>query len=143
MLISLENTPSTQQSTQKKTTPNPQGMLPFFNLNLGASRPDQVPMDNTSMEAFAAAIAGVVNKTSVSTPAKSNTKPSVENTNKSLEISEPELPKSIEMGIAAGGKMKQKIYKDTYGIDSWDLDLSGRIYIHIGKILFTLLLSRL
>lgn len=27
---------------------------------------------------------------------------------------------SIDMGLAAGGQMTQKIYPDTYGIDSWD-----------------------
>eukprot|EP01027_Heterolobosea_sp_BB2_P002515 GEZU01003776.1.p1 GENE.GEZU01003776.1~~GEZU01003776.1.p1 ORF type:complete len:224 (+),score=72.16 GEZU01003776.1:888-1559(+) len=38
---------------------------------------------------------------------------------------------SAEMGLAAGGQMKQKIYTDRYGIDAWDQTSSGRIYIHI------------
>jgi hypothetical protein len=36
-----------------------------------------------------------------------------------------------EMGLAAGGKMKQKIYPDPHGIDSWDQDTFGRLYVHI------------
>ena len=36
-----------------------------------------------------------------------------------------------EMGIAAGGKLTQKIYPDSYGIDTWDEQNSGRVYVHI------------
>jgi len=36
-----------------------------------------------------------------------------------------------EMGLAAGGKMKQSIYPDDYGIDTWDESNYGRVYIHI------------
>lgn len=36
-----------------------------------------------------------------------------------------------EMGLAAGGKMKQEIYPDEYGIDTWDEENYGRVYIHI------------
>jgi hypothetical protein len=36
-----------------------------------------------------------------------------------------------EMGLAAGGKMKQKIYPDPHGIDTWDPSNYGRVYIHI------------
>jgi hypothetical protein len=36
-----------------------------------------------------------------------------------------------EMGIAAGGKMKQKIYPDKYGVDTWDESNYGRVYVHI------------
>jgi len=35
------------------------------------------------------------------------------------------------MGIAAGGKMKQKIYKDKYGRQWWDEERAARCYIHI------------
>lgn len=41
------------------------------------------------------------------------------------------LPKAAEMGLAAGGKMRQKIYPDKYGIDVWDKDTSGKVYVHI------------
>lgn len=35
------------------------------------------------------------------------------------------------MGVAAGGKMKQKIYPDPHGIDTWDEENYGRVYVHI------------
>lgn len=36
-----------------------------------------------------------------------------------------------EMGLAAGGKMKQKIYPDPHGLDIWDENNCGRVYVHI------------
>ncbi|ADG82854.1 hypothetical protein [Thermincola potens] len=36
-----------------------------------------------------------------------------------------------EMGLAAGGKMKQSIYPDEYGIETWDQANYGRVYVHI------------
>src|SRR5687768_15269150 len=38
---------------------------------------------------------------------------------------------SAEMGLAAGGKMRQKIYPDPHGIDTWDPENHGRVYVHI------------
>ena len=38
-----------------------------------------------------------------------------------------------EMGLAAGGKMRQKIYPDPHGIDTWDPENYGRIYVHIAN----------
>jgi hypothetical protein len=35
------------------------------------------------------------------------------------------------MGLGAGGKMRQKIYPDEYGVDTWDLENYGRVYGHI------------
>ena len=35
------------------------------------------------------------------------------------------------MGLGAGGAMKQKLYPDPYGIETWDQDNYGRIFIHI------------
>jgi hypothetical protein len=35
------------------------------------------------------------------------------------------------MGMAAGGRMKQKIYKDSYGIETWDRDNTNRLYVHL------------
>ena len=35
------------------------------------------------------------------------------------------------MGLGAGGLVKQKIYPDPYGIDTWDLENSGSVFIHI------------
>lgn len=36
-----------------------------------------------------------------------------------------------EMGLGAGGKMKQKIYPDEYGIETWDLENYGSIFVCI------------
>jgi hypothetical protein len=36
-----------------------------------------------------------------------------------------------EMGLGASGKMKQKIYPDPHGIDTWDARNYGRVYVHI------------
>jgi hypothetical protein len=36
-----------------------------------------------------------------------------------------------EMGIGAGGRMRQKIYRDVYGIDTWDEHRYGSIEVHI------------
>lgn len=35
------------------------------------------------------------------------------------------------MGLAAGGSMEQKVYPDPHGIESWDLDHTARVYVHI------------
>ncbi len=35
------------------------------------------------------------------------------------------------MGLGAGGVMRQKIYPDPYGLDIWDPDHYGRIFVHI------------
>jgi hypothetical protein len=35
------------------------------------------------------------------------------------------------MGIAAGGRITQKIYPDAYGRKTWDAENYGRIYVHI------------
>lgn len=35
------------------------------------------------------------------------------------------------MGLAAGGTMEQKIYPDDYGITTWDLGASARVFVHI------------
>lgn len=36
-----------------------------------------------------------------------------------------------EMGLAAGGRMKQKIYPDPYGVDAWDPATRRRVFVHI------------
>ena len=46
-------------------------------------------------------------------------------------ITRSAVSKGAEMGLAAGGKMAQKIYEDTYGIDSWDTENAQRIFVHI------------
>jgi hypothetical protein len=36
-----------------------------------------------------------------------------------------------EMGLGAGGKIRQKIYPDAYGIETWDPDNYGDLFVHI------------
>ena len=36
-----------------------------------------------------------------------------------------------EMGLGAGGQMKQEIYPDEYGADVWDPQRSGRVFVHL------------
>jgi hypothetical protein len=38
-----------------------------------------------------------------------------------------------DMGIGAGGSMRQEIYEDEYGIDAWDLDKSERCFITLAN----------
>lgn len=45
--------------------------------------------------------------------------------------SPPPAPIGGEMGLGAGGKMKQKIYPDPYGIDTWDTENYGSVFVHI------------
>ena len=35
------------------------------------------------------------------------------------------------MGLGAGGRMSQKIYPDPYGVETWDQEESGAVFIHI------------
>ena len=37
----------------------------------------------------------------------------------------------LELGLAAGGKIKQQIHKDPYGIDAWDQARAVRCFVHI------------
>jgi len=43
----------------------------------------------------------------------------------------PCSPKPTGMGICAGGKMKQEIYPDPHGFDTWDTENYGRLFVHI------------
>ena len=40
-------------------------------------------------------------------------------------------PKPMEMGIAAGGRIKQQIHEDSYGAESWDEEVFRDVVIHI------------
>lgn len=44
---------------------------------------------------------------------------------------QPSAMAGTTMGLGAGGVMKQKIYPDPYGIDTWDHDNFGSAIIHI------------
>jgi hypothetical protein len=39
--------------------------------------------------------------------------------------------KGAEMGLAAGGRMKQSIYPDPHGVDTWDAGRYARCFVHI------------
>jgi hypothetical protein len=38
---------------------------------------------------------------------------------------------AAEMGLGAGGRMRQRIYPDPHGVDTWDQDSYGRVFVHI------------
>lgn len=40
---------------------------------------------------------------------------------------------SPDMGLAPGGLMRQKIYKDIYGINAWDQDHASRVFVHLAN----------
>lgn len=42
-----------------------------------------------------------------------------------------EAPAAAGMGIGAGGRMEQKIYPDSYGLDTWDPASCTQVLIHI------------
>lgn len=37
----------------------------------------------------------------------------------------------VEMGLGVGGKVRQKIYPDPYGLDSWDLQNYGGVFVYL------------
>jgi hypothetical protein len=40
-------------------------------------------------------------------------------------------PANMGMGLGAGGRMRQKIYPDPYGLDTWDAANFGEVFVHI------------
>ena len=40
-------------------------------------------------------------------------------------------PPAPEMGLAPGGLMRQEIYEDTYGFDTWETSIQSRCFVHI------------
>jgi hypothetical protein len=42
---------------------------------------------------------------------------------------------SLSMGLAPGGRMRQKIYDDTYYMEDWDRTRSSRCFVHIANSL--------
>jgi hypothetical protein len=43
----------------------------------------------------------------------------------------PVRSRSPVLGLGAGGAMRQKVYPDPYGVDTWDPDARGAVVIHI------------
>jgi hypothetical protein len=44
-------------------------------------------------------------------------------------------PAARAMGLAPGGRMKQEIYSDPFGIDDWDVNHKSRCFVHIANSL--------
>lgn len=44
---------------------------------------------------------------------------------------QPRAAAGLQMGLGAGGKMKQKIYRDRHGIEVWDRENFGRVTVHL------------
>lgn len=42
-------------------------------------------------------------------------------------------PRRIKMSLGPGGRMKQPIYKDPYGIDAWDQSVSSRCFVTLAN----------
>lgn len=64
-------------------------------------------------------------------PGKFPDEPPVITTTGFVRAAMPRSRGATPMGLGAGGMMKQKIYSDPHGIDTWDRDNYGQIYIHI------------
>jgi len=39
--------------------------------------------------------------------------------------------KAAQMGLSAGGSMRQKVYPDLYGVEVWDQDCKQRVFVHL------------
>ena len=39
--------------------------------------------------------------------------------------------KKLDMGLAPGGRMKQKVHKDPFDLDDWDLEATSRCFVHL------------
>ena len=42
---------------------------------------------------------------------------------------------SPDMGLAPGGRMKQEVYEDPFGINDWDIDTKNRCFVHMANSL--------
>ncbi len=48
-----------------------------------------------------------------------------------VALAGPALPPSGALGLGAGGRMRQQIYPDPYGIDTWDLTNYGSVFVYL------------
>jgi hypothetical protein len=44
-----------------------------------------------------------------------------------------EIGAQLDMGLAAGGRMRQQVFKDPHGIECWDTKNKTRVYIHMAN----------
>jgi hypothetical protein len=49
------------------------------------------------------------------------------------EEAAPSLGSSVQMGLGAGGSIRQKVYPDKYGMETWDNANCGAVVIHIAN----------
>lgn len=52
-----------------------------------------------------------------------------------MECSSSGVPFVADMGLAPGGRMRQHIYRDEYGTEEWDVEHSGRCFVHLANSL--------
>lgn len=65
-------------------------------------------------------------------PAKPGTIPAPARTTSRMAVACADIADaSIDMGMAAGGRMRQKIYRDPYGLSVWDQQDGGRVFVHM------------
>ena len=50
-------------------------------------------------------------------------------------LGSPVMACRMDMGLAPGGRMKQEIYDDPYGLDAWDTEHASRCFVHIANSL--------
>ena len=46
-------------------------------------------------------------------------------------LAQPVCSAAPDMGLAPGGRMRQKIYDDPYAFRDWDVDVSSRCFVHL------------
>ena len=51
-------------------------------------------------------------------------------TDASMMVSRMSAP-TASMGLAPGGRMKQEIFRDPYGLDAWDTSVRSRCFVHL------------
>lgn len=81
----------------------------------------------TGMESFG----GIQVKVYEPLPGKFTNEPPIKADTGPVRSAMPKAGGITTMGLGAGGAMKQKIYPDRYGIEVWDQDNYGQIFIHI------------
>jgi hypothetical protein len=52
-----------------------------------------------------------------------------------VSFSLKESKESYDMGLAPGGRMRQKIYEDPFDLDDWDMENKSRCFVHIANSL--------
>jgi hypothetical protein len=56
--------------------------------------------------------------------------PPVSNQESAQKVHRPNFS-AVEMGVSAGGTMRQKVYPDPHGIHVWDLQNYGSVFVHL------------